>query len=113
MLADLTHPITADCPVYPGSPAPSLTPAATMEHDHYRETLLTLGSHTGTHMDAPRHLLPDGLSLDALPPDRFCGSAAVVDVTGLAAVTADFLQQMEPRLQQAEFLLLRSGYDRY
>ena len=113
MLADLTHPITADCPVYPGSPAPQLSPAATLERDGYRETLLTIGSHTGTHMDAPRHLLPHGVSLDALPPDRFCGSAAVVDVTGLTAVTAEFLRQLEPRLQQAEFLLFRSGYDQY
>ena len=113
MLADLTHPITADCPVYPGSPAPRLTPAATLEHDGYRETLLTIGSHTGTHMDAPRHLLPRGVALDALPPDRFCGSAAVADVTGLTAVTPDFLRALEPRLRQAEFLLLRSGYDQY
>ena len=113
MLADLTHPITADCPVYPGSPAPSLALAATMERDHYRETLLTLSSHTGTHMDAPRHMLLHGVSLDALPPDRFCGPAAVADVTGLTAVTAEFLRTLEPRLHQAEFLLLRSGYDRY
>ena len=113
MLADLTHPITADCPVYPGSPAPRLTPAADMERDHYRETLLTIGSHTGTHMDAPRHILPRGAALDTLPPDRFCGDAVVADVTGLTAVTAGFLRRLEPRLRQAEFLLLRSGYDQY
>ncbi|MDY3281179.1 cyclase family protein [Dysosmobacter sp.] len=113
MLADLTHPITADCPVYPGSPAPRLTPAADMERDHYRETLLTIGSHTGTHMDAPRHIFPDGAALDTLPPDRFRGDAVVADVTGLTAVTAGFLRSLEPRLRQAEFLLLRSGYDQY
>ena len=45
-----------------------------------RETRkLTLGTHTGTHVDAPRHFLADGQTLDNIPLDRFVGPATVVD----------------------------------
>ena len=63
MLIDLTHTITPEMPMYPGSPAPALVPAAALDRDGYRETVLTLASHTGTHMDAPAHMLGDGASL--------------------------------------------------
>ena len=113
MILDLTHTISPEMPVYPGTPNPRLFPAARLDQHGYRETQISMVSHTGTHMDAPRHMLLHGVSLDALPPDRFCGPAAVADVTGLTAVTAEFLRTLEPRLHQAEFLLLRSGYDQY
>jgi len=40
-----------------------------------------LGSHTGTHIDAPRHFIPNGLTVEQLPLDTFVGSARVVDAT--------------------------------
>ena len=57
---DLTHTIRNDMPVYPGTEQPRLTTACTIEEVGYRETLLHMYSHTGTHMDAPAHMLPDG-----------------------------------------------------
>ena len=63
MLIDLTHTITPEMPMYPGSPAPALVPAAALDRDGYRETVLTLASHTGTHRDAPAHMLGDGQRL--------------------------------------------------
>ena len=47
MLIDMTHTITPDIPVYPGTPAPCLSPACTFTKDGFRETLLTFSSHTG------------------------------------------------------------------
>ena len=83
MLIDLTHTIMPEMPMYPGSPAPALVPAAALDRDGYRETVLTLASHTGTHMDAPAHMLRDGASLESLPVSRFCGRAMVLDVSDL------------------------------
>ena len=57
---DLTHIITEDMPVYPGTEPPKLTPANSYERDGFKETLLSLYTHTGTHIDPPAHIFPDG-----------------------------------------------------
>ena len=50
---DLTHTIKEDMPVYPGTDTPKLIPANSYEKEGFRETLLQMYSHTGTHMDPP------------------------------------------------------------
>lgn len=115
MIIDLTHTVTPEIPVFPGSPAPALSHAATMTQNGYRETLLKLGSHTGTHMDAPRHMLPDGAGLDVLPVSQFCGRAVVVDVSHLApggVISADFLREQNGVLRSADFVLFYTGWEK-
>ena len=63
---DLTHTIREDMPVYPGTEQPRLTTACTVSQCGYRETLLHMYSHTGTHMDAPAHMIDGALTLDGL-----------------------------------------------
>ena len=63
---DLTHTIKEDMPVYPGTETPTLTPVSVYEKDGFRESLLRMTTHTGTHMDPPAHLFP-GRSLSARP----------------------------------------------
>ena len=115
MIIDLTHTITPDTFVYPGTPAPMFSATRTIAHDGARETLLQVGSHTGTHMDAPRHILPDGFGLDKLPASQFCGRAAVLDVSHLGTggiVTADFLQAQNGFLRTADYVLLYTGWEK-
>ncbi len=47
-ILDLTHLIEEAMPVYPETEPPKLTPSNTFEQHGFRETLLTMGSHTGT-----------------------------------------------------------------
>ena len=84
-LYDLTRPVTDGMTTYPGDPPVSVRPHATMDADGYRVTDLELGTHAGTHVDAPSHVLPDGKSLDAFDVDAFRFDARVVDVSGLGA----------------------------
>ena len=70
-ILDLTHLIEEAMPVYPETEPPKLTPSNTFEQHGFRETLLTMGSHTGTHMDAPAHMLRDGKTLDQFPADKY------------------------------------------
>ena len=49
MIIDLTHTITPEMPMYPGSAAPSIKPTGSLTRDGFRETQLTIASHTGTH----------------------------------------------------------------
>lgn len=114
-VVDLTHCIEEGMPVFPGTEPPRLTPANTLEKDGFRETLLSLYSHTGTHMDAPAHMLGEGATLDVLAADRFLGPALVVDVSDLrgASVTAERLATHREALGRAEYLLLRTRWDRF
>ena len=76
---DLTQTIGETMPVYPGTEQPKLTQTNTIEKDGFKETLLRMYSHTGTHMDAPAHIFPGAPTLDALPAEKFTGKACVVD----------------------------------
>jgi len=78
-LFDLTYPLGCHTPVFPGDAPVRLQPAATLDRDGYRATRLDLGTHSGTHVDAPAHLLPDGPPLDALPLDLWIGPALLLD----------------------------------
>lgn len=110
---DLSHPITEGMPVYPGTEPPQLIDANSYERDGFRETKLCMYSHTGTHMDAPAHLFPDRPTLDMLPIGQFIGRALVIDCRGKAAITMAELSPYGDKLQEADFLLFRTGWDEY
>ena len=68
---DLTHTIEETMPVYPGTQPPWLETVNTYEKDFFKETLISMFSHTGTHMDPPAHIFPEGKTLDQFPPEQF------------------------------------------
>lgn len=83
-MIDVSVPIRPGMVVWEGDPAVSLEPAASLERgDPANLTRLELGSHTGTHVDAPLHFLPGGEGVDRLPLDALIGPALVVDLTGV------------------------------
>jgi arylformamidase len=82
-VVDFTRPLGPLTPVVPGDPPVEFSNAATHEADGYQVTKICLGSHSGTHIDAPRHLFPDGAALSEFPPERFVGNALIVDARPL------------------------------
>lgn len=79
-ILDLSHLISADTQVYPGDPVPQLSPATTIDRDGYNVLHVSMGSQTGTHVDAPYHFLADGARIDAMELSMFLGPATVADV---------------------------------
>jgi kynurenine formamidase len=113
---DLSMPLDERTPFYPGDPEPVVCAATTIAADGFNVARLELGSHSGTHCDAPFHFLEDGLRLDALPLERFVGPGVVVDATGLAARTAIGWDRIEPhadRVGPGVIVLLRTGWDEH
>jgi arylformamidase len=112
---DLSQTIESGMPCYPGTPAPIFHPLFSIEKDGFAEQLLTLSSHTGTHIDLPSHIFPEGFSLDAISIDRFTGKGLAIDVRSSAngTITVDMLQAYEAPLKKCEFLLLCSGWSQY
>ena len=73
--------------VYPGDPEPQVASVRQITRgDPCNLSLLTMGSHTGTHVDAPYHFLTNGPRLGDVPLDRMVGEALVLDLRGRAAV---------------------------
>ena len=111
---DLTHSISPDMPVYPGTEPPSLTVANTYERDMFKETLISMYSHTGTHIDPPAHIIEGRTTLDAFPASQFIGQALVIDCTALAngeSITMATLAPYGDDIHRADFLLFHTGYD--
>lgn len=103
-------------PVYPGTEQPKFTPANSYEKDGFKETLLTMFSHTGTHMDPPAHLFGDKVTLDNMSIDSFIGSALVVDCKDIKegqTVPLSRIMEYGEKAIKAEFLLFNFGYDKF
>jgi len=112
---DLTHRIGPSMPVYPGTEPPVLEQANTVERNGFAETLLRMYSHTGTHIDAPGHMVGGAPFLDQLPVDRFVGRACVVDVSGVkdGRIGAEALEAHQDLVAGCDFVLLHTGWSRY
>ena len=114
-LVDLSHPITESMPVYPGTEPPTLRTACTRAEHGFEERILTLYSHTGTHLDAPCHILEHADTLDHLGPDRFFGPATVLACAlGRGrAIEREHLASHEARIRKADFVLLHTGWSKF
>lgn len=114
-IVDLSHPVTADMPLWPGTPAPNFSDLHTVGRDGFGERWLQLSSHTGTHLDAPAHLFEGAASLDRLPVDHFIGKGALLDLRDAQPepVSLDQLLLQRATIESAEFLLLHTGWSRF
>lgn len=103
-LYDISQPLRAGLPVWPGdtpfSEAPRWSHGA---HSPVAVASVTLSTHSGTHADAPLHYDPDGAAIGAVPLDAYLGPARVIDARGWGvAITPDhvapLLDGAPPRL---------------
>lgn len=83
-LVDLSHPVVDGMQVYPGDPAVRIEPALTVAADGVDVASIRMGSHTGTHVDAPSHSIEGGRTMADVALDELVGAALVVRVAGLA-----------------------------
>ena len=112
---DLTHLISETMPVYPGTEPPCMDTGTTLEKDGFLEKKITFYSHTGTHIDAPAHLIRGGKTLDEFDIGHFCGSAMVLNFSGtnIKEITAGDLEPHREQISRAEFVLIRTGWSRF
>ncbi|NTW54148.1 MAG: cyclase family protein [Chlorobaculum sp.] len=114
-IIDLSHPISAQMPLWPGTPAPEFSDLHMISRDGFGERWLQLSSHTGTHLDAPAHIVEGAATLDRLPVDAFIGKGFLIDLreTRHGAITLEALLEFRAQIGQAEFLLLHTGWSRF
>ena len=114
-LIDLSHPLFDSMPVYPGSESPVFETVAKVRHEGYAEKRITLLSHTGTHLDAPSHILSRCLSVDRLPVDRFAGPASVLNFSSHSgqSIEIDDLLPYRYLVESSDFVLIHTGWSRH
>ncbi len=82
MLRDLSHPVRDGMMVYPGDPGVTIGPGLTLDADGVAVARIDMGSHTGTHVDAPAHTVPGGRTMADVALDELVGEAIVLRVPG-------------------------------
>jgi arylformamidase len=95
---DISVPIApGETPTYPGDPGIEFEAWASLERgDPANVTMLHLGAHTGTHLDAPAHFIKGAPGLASLSLDALVGPARVVEIPAAAeAVTAEHVASLE------------------
>jgi kynurenine formamidase len=116
-IVDLSIIVDDDTQVFPGDPSPHLAPATTIEGLGANVLDIRLGSHTGTHVDAPYHFIAEGPVLEDVDLGRFIGPGVIVDVTGhrpRQPVTIEDLAPYQDRLGPGVVVTLHTGWsDRY
>jgi kynurenine formamidase len=99
-------------PAYPGTESPAILSTSTLEKDGFAEKIIRLPSHTGTHIDAPAHLIKGGAALDSYPLENFRGIGRCVDLSDLPnqEIGLTDLAHLSNLLVSTDFLLLNTGW---
>ncbi|MBO0980840.1 cyclase family protein [Microbacterium sp. SD291] len=113
MLRDLSHPIRSGMTVYPGDPAVSVEPALTLDAHGAAVTRLGLGSHTGTHVDAPAHTIRGGRTLADVALDELVGEAIVLRVSNAEPERAIVLDDLAPPDTVPPIVIVETGWARF
>ncbi|MDE3056507.1 MAG: cyclase family protein [Bacteroidota bacterium] len=110
---DLTHPITDNMPVYfPWHPATEIVQTATYAHDRCEVRRLAIGTHSGTHIDAPSHILEGTPALDKYDPNLWCMKAQVLDFTPRQPRQEIMKEEVQEKLKQRGIgVIIKAGWD--
>ncbi len=124
-LYDVSPLLDERTPVFPGHPPVSIDPEArTHERDGYFLQTLSLGEHTGSHVDAPAHAVASlaGETIDTFPVDRFVAPYVKYDVSAREPgpgdlVTRATLEKIEAdaglRPEPGDVAIVQFGWDRH
>lgn len=113
---DLSHRVDEGTQVYPGDPRVRLEPATTIAADGVNVLRVHLGSHSGTHVDAPYHFVEGGERVDAMDARLFVGPAVLMDVRGKGPrerITVEDLMLYEGELREGAIAVLQTGWDEH
>ncbi len=104
---DISMKVEKSMIVYPGNPVPSLRQYSMIPENATNESMICIGSHTGSHVDAGLHVKNGGYVTDDIPLGNFYGPCRVADLTGAGENIDDV--DLEPlNLKAGEIILLKT-----
>ena len=107
MLIDVSYPYTENMAIYPNNPEFVLKRVQDLERgDSANVSSITIGTHTGTHMDAPSHFIAEGKTIDQLPLEAMTGVAKLLDLLGNEEITRDVLMKYD--IEANDIIILKT-----
>jgi arylformamidase len=98
MIYDVSVPITNTMPVWPSGPPVRLLPKPHLSQDGtytINETIIEMGSHIGTHIDAPYHFVAGGKKLNEIPLEILVGKATVFEIPKVRSIGIQQLKDLK------------------
>ena len=112
-IVDLSHPLTANTPVYPGDPIPAFSVATTIQNEGYNLFNVFMGSQSGSHVDSPYHFSNSGATIDKMDLGYFMGNGLIIDVTHRKSkeeITLEEIKQYEEQIESAHIVLFKTNW---
>lgn len=113
---DLTHYVAPDMPLNPGDAIPKFKYVSSFDKDGVNVTSFTMSTHNGTHVDAPRHFIGDGATLDSVPLTKFVGEGVVLDLSRVkigSGITDEDLEPYSRLVKEGDIVVLYTGCSDY
>lgn len=112
MLTDVSYPYTEAMAIYPNNPAFKMARVQSLEDgDSANVSLIAMGTHTGTHVDAPSHSLKGGRTIDQIPLEAMNGAAKVFDLQNNAEITKALLRKYD--IKAGDIIVLKTDNSKH
>ena len=115
-ITDLSMSIEKGMRTFPGIPEPTLAKVRTHDEDGLQATKLETVVHTGTHVDAPRHVRRTGNTTSNIHLDRLIGDGVVLNLkykSPGSMITEDDLSKFASDIHVNDIVVLNTGYEKY
>ncbi|MBN2324814.1 MAG: cyclase family protein [Spirochaetes bacterium] len=116
-IIDLSYDLSKDTVMYPGLFKPAVEEEATIAKNGVNIKRMTLITHTGTHVDAPRHFYDTGVTVDEIQLSKVMGEAVVVELAKdrkAGLIDPEELVPYDKTIRRGDILILNTGiYKRY
>ncbi len=94
---DISLPVSPAMPVWPGDPPVHLTQVSAISlGDSANVSRLKMGVHYGTHIDAPKHFIDDGITIEKIPLEKLVGKVLVMEIYPTESVISDIVLKQHP-----------------
>ena len=112
---DLSHRLTEELSRIPSFPQPHIRQISRIPEHRANVTEVHMVVHHGTHIDAPRHFIADGPTMDEVPLERLYGPGVVwhFDVADGGIIDVADLERATPRMRPGDMVLIDTSRSRY
>ncbi len=121
-VVDLTQPLDSATVMWPGAPQPTADTILTVAHDGFYNRKISFMEHSGTHFDAPCHMVEGAQSVDQIDADRLVRPLVVIDIGEACAGQPDAVLTLEQirdfesrhgRIPDGAAVFLRTGWEEF
>jgi arylformamidase len=103
-------------PIFPGDPTPKFESVLNLQRDNVNVSRITLGTHTGTHVDSQKHFITNGVGIEKESLSKFIGEAVVMDFSNKTrgdGITSYDLDNYSSLIVPNDIILLYTGTSDY